>query len=422
MVERDSLSGISYKRNGVVHRGLTFTGSKYLFSGKEVVYMRTGFFYWLLLAAVVVPVWGSEPEVQWSAGFSRYIGSVVWDVAEVLSGGYITVGDVPGGVSGEKALNISRIDSDGIVLWENTALSLGNSSAQSIENFSDGFVACGMCSDSSNNNGLILNFDTEGVIAWHINPGYEGDDALFDLCLTSDGSIIAVGLSYNSETSDNDVFAVCVSDTGLILWQRRFVAPGYQAAYSIIPSINSQEEFVLTGADNGEVFLMKIDSQGNWLWKASHFAEGNQTGRGLTVSSEGGYIVAGTTSGSVGFSDIFLVLFDTEGKVLNDYSWGTDGPDNAYSILDVPPAGFVVLVNSNSGTGEGYRPSLVRFDPWLSVIWSLELTDTDAICYSLKIAENGGFVVAGKSSLPGNGSEYSSFLMKLTAEDLLNWE
>ncbi len=384
--------------------------------------MRTGFFCWLLFATFVAPVWGGEPEVQWSAGFSRHIGSVVWDVAAVLSGGYIAVGDVPGRVAGEKALNISRIDRDGIVLWENIALCLGNSSAKSIENFSDGFVACGMCSDSSTNNGLVLNFDTEGVIAWHIDPGYEGDDALFDLCQTSDGNIIAVGLSYNSETSDNDVFAVCVSDTGSVLWQKRYVAPGYQAAYSIIPAINSQEEFVLTGADNGEVFLMKIDIQGNWLWKASHFADGNQTGRSVTVNSEGGYIVAGTTSGSIGFSDMFLVFFDSDGKVVSDYSWGTDGPDNAYSILEVPPAGFVVLANSNSGTGEGYRPSLVRFDPWLSTIWSLELTDANAICYSLEIAEDGGFVVVGKSSLPGSGSEYSSFLTKLSAEDLLNWE
>jgi len=132
--------------------------------------------------------------------------------------------------------------------------------------------------------------------------------------------------------------------------------------------------------------------------------------------------IEGSTRGSSGYSDVLLVFFDKDGKVISDYIWGTDGPDNAYAIREVPPAGYVVLVNSNSGTGEGYRPFLLRFDLWLSVVWSVEIIDRDALCYSLVQTEDGGFIVAGKISAPEGGTNYSSCVVRLSAEDLLNWD
>ncbi len=384
--------------------------------------MKTGFSCLVLLVAVCVCANGWEPEVLWSAGFSNCGGSVVWDATEVPSGGYVAVGEVSLGTSGEKALNICRVDGDGLVLWENTALSLGDASAYSIEGLSDGFVICGVCSDSSGKQGLILKADSSGNTVWSLNIGYENDDALLDLCLTPDGNILAVGYSVNGETSANNILAVCVSDSGSVLWRKRYIDPDYQTACSVTPSPDTEPGFILTGSDNGDVFLMQIDSRGNWIWKTNHFIEGNQTGRSVTTSSEGGYIVAGSTRGSGGYSDALLVFFDGDGNIVSDYVWGADGPDNAYFIQETPPAGFIVLVNSNSGAGEGYRPHLYRFDPWLSVVWSVKLTERDALCYSLVQTADGGFLVTGKRSTPEGGTDYSSFAVRLSAEDLFNWD
>ncbi|MCK5132505.1 MAG: PQQ-binding-like beta-propeller repeat protein [Candidatus Sabulitectum sp.] len=384
--------------------------------------MRAGFFCFLLLGIAAVSAYGGEPEILWSARFPDCGGSVVWDAAETSLGGYVAVGEICHGTAGKRALNVCRVDSGGLVLWENTALSLGNASAYSIEGLVDGYAICGVCSDSSGKQGLVLKIDANGNTAWSVDIGYENDDALFDLCLTPAGNILAVGYSFNTETSDNDILAVCVSDSGSVLWRKRYVAPEYQSAYSVTPSIGSDREFILTGSDGGNIFLMKINEFGNWQWKTSHLLEGNQTGRSVTTSSEGGYIVAGSTRGSSGFSDILLVFFDEDGKVISEHVWGAGGPDNAYSIQEVSPAGFVVLVNSNSGTGEGYRPYIFRFDPWLSVVWSVKITDRNALCYSLMQTLDGGFIVTGKISAPEGGTDYSSCVIRLSAEDLLNWE
>ena len=263
--------------------------------------MRSGFFCRMLLVSVVLSASGGEPEVLWWAGFPNSGSSVVWDVSEAPSGGYVVVGEIDLGTSGEKALNICGVDRDGFVLWENTALSLGNASAFAIEGLSDGFAVCGVCSDSSGTQGLVLKMDFSGNTVWSLDIGYEEDDALLDFCLTPEGNILAVGYSVNGEEQTNNIFAVCVSDSGSVLWRKRYVDPHYQTACSITPSLGSEPGFILTGSDNGDVFLMQIDSQGNWLWKANHPLEGNQTGRSVKASADEGYIVAGNTRGSSGY-------------------------------------------------------------------------------------------------------------------------
>jgi len=381
--------------------------------------VRFGFICVLLV--VVVSASGWEPEVLWSARFPGCTGSIIWDAAEDSSGGYVAVGEVCSGISEETSLNICRVDSDGLVIWENTALNLGNASAYSVEGTQNGFVLCGVSSDSSGKHALVMKIDSNGNTVWSTSINNGTDDTLFDLCLGTDGSIIAVGYSFNEQTYDNDLLAVCLSDSGSILWKKTYIAPEYQIAQSIVPSSDSSQGFVITGSDNSDVFLMKIDKEGNWLWKSNHFMEGVQSGRSVARQSEGGYVVAGSTRGSSGYSDAFLVFFDQEGRVVNEFVWGTDGPDNASAILEIPPAGFVVIVNSNEGTGEGYRPHIFRFDPWLSIIWSVSVSDRDALCYSLAQTADGGFIITGKKSTE-EGTDYSSCVIRLSAEDLFNWD
>ena len=363
-----------------------------------------------------------EPEFEWRAQLPFSSGSTIWDVIQTSDEGFIGVGEIKIGTEGQSALTITSTDQYGTVLWENTLLSLGNSSAHSIVRWDDGFGICGLAVDSLGKQGLIMKIDAQGNTEWILTVGYENNDALYGLCTTSDRNIIAVGYSINSETLDNDIFVASVSPTGELLWRKRFVLPAYQTAYSIIPSNELEENFVVTGSDDGNLFLMCLNHDGDWIWKTSHVLDGYQVGNEVCLISEGQYIVAGVTRPESGFSDALLVYFDENGKVLRDHIWGTIGPDNAYCIRELDPAGFVVLMNSNAGVGDGYRPMLYRFDPWLSEIWSIEIADLNALCYSFRSIDNCGFVISGQSTCDGHGNEYSSSIFKFSSEDLFNWD
>jgi len=383
---------------------------------------RNIIWYFLLFVLITNSSVAGEPEFEWQAQLSFSSGSTIWDVIQTSEEGFIGVGEIKIGTNGQSALTITSTDQYGTVLWENTLLSLGNSSARSIARWDNGFAICGVAVDSLGEQGLVMKINAQGNTEWILTVGYENNDALYGLCTTSDRNIIAVGYSINDETLDNDVFVASVSPTGELLWRKRFVLPEYQTAYSIIPSGEIQDDFIVTGSDNGNLFLMCLKSNGDWRWKTNHILDGYQVGNEVCLTSEGEYVVAGLTRSQSGFSDALLVFFDKNGAVIRDHIWGTDGPDNAYSIREQDPAGFVVLMNSNSGTGDGYRPILYRFDPWLSEIWSVEIANLNALCYSFRSIENCGYIISGQSTSDGHGNEYSSSIFKFSPEDLFHWD
>lgn len=384
--------------------------------------MRKPFWFFAVLAVFLAPAYGGEPEIIWRSSFPSVEESVVWDAVENPAGIVFSVGETAVGTDGRRALNLCAFKPDGSILWERTALSLGDAAGFSAVTVEDGFIVCGSVKDTSCTEGFLMRLDSEGNTLWTAREGYSGEDSFNDIVQTPEGLLLAAGYSFNCETGDRDILAACFTDSGTVLWKKRFTAPGYQTASSIIADTSPEGGYLITGSDQGDAFLMKIDKDGNWSWKTIHSIDGHQTGTDIAPLADGGYIVTGSTRQGALFSDALMVFFDSGGMVVSDYSWGRDGPDMARAVIEVPPAGFAVLVNSNSGSGEGYRPWLIRFDPWLSRIWQMELTDSDAIFYSVSATHNGGFLVSGKVSLPGTGAEYSSHVVKISPEDLFNWD
>ncbi len=147
-----------------------------------------------------------------------------------------------------------------------------------------------------------------------------------------------------------------------------------------------------------------------------------QSGSHILCVPGGGYLVAGSSRIEQQFSDALMVFFDEQGAVLSDLTWGEPGPDIAYMVIEASPAGFVILTNTNRGDGTGYRPRLLRFDPWFSKLWEIEMADSEALCYSVRSTSDGGFVISGKTASVDSTSTFTSYLVKLSPENLLNWE
>ncbi len=375
-----------------------------------------------VLSALLFQLYGAEPEEMWISCFPSAGESVIWDSAETPGGNVFSVGEAWTGTDCGTALNIAVLKPDGSILVERTSLSMMNSAGFSTVFHDNSFFICGVVCDSSSSDGFIMRTDTLGNRIWLTTEGYDGDDAFTDMCVTPDGKIVAVGYSYNCETRDREVFAACFSDSGSVLWRKRYMETGYQTAAALARENGDGEGFLITGTDGTDVFLMKIADNGDWEWKTKYFQDGMQTAYDILPVSGGGYLVTGSTRSEAQFSDALIVFFDEEGKVSSFVSWGEAGPDIAHSAISMPPAGFVILVNSNKADGNGYRPVLTRFDPWFSKLWQVELVDNDAICYSVTATSDGGFLVSGKQASADSSSMHVSCVIRLSPEDLLNWD
>jgi len=374
-------------------------------------------------AVLAFPIYltAGAPHIMWTSGFPSAGESAAWDCVETPDGGYISVGEAWTG-NGGTSLNIAAFREDGTVLWERTPMFMGVSVGYRILPCAEGYLICGSMCDSVSSDGFLMKIDTQGNTLWTASAGYEGDDCFRDMCIRPDGGTIAVGHSFNDETRDREAFAVCFSDSGAVIWRKRFVEAAYQTVTAIAPDAEGSGDYLLTGTDGSDVFLMKINDEGEWQWKTKYFQEGVQSGSGILCVPGGGYLVTGSSRIEQQFSDALMVFFDQQGVVLSDLTWGEAGPDIAYMVMEASPAGFVILTNTNSGDGRGYRPRLLRFDPWFSKLWDIEIADHEALCYSIRSTTDGGFIISGKKASTDSTATFTSYLVKLSPEDLLNWE
>jgi hypothetical protein len=94
-----------------------------------------------------------------------------------------------------------------------------------------------------------------------------------------------------------------------------------------------------TNAGNADAFVSKLDAAGNVLWTrqlGTAAYEGNTT-FGLSADSLGNVFISGNTGGSLGGpnaggDDAFLAKFDTQGKHLWTYQFGTSSGDGGWRL------------------------------------------------------------------------------------------
>ncbi|MCP4698295.1 MAG: hypothetical protein GY862_15790, partial [Gammaproteobacteria bacterium] len=97
------------------------------------------------------------------------------------------------------------------------------------------------------------------------------------------------------------------------------------------------------GAGNGDVFLLKYDSAGALTWAKTAGGTGVEFARSVNQTSDGGYIVAGETdSYGAGDYDVFLLKYDSAGALTWAKTAGGTASDNAWSVAQTSDGGYIV--------------------------------------------------------------------------------
>ncbi|MGI6395186.1 MAG: SBBP repeat-containing protein [bacterium] len=183
--------------------------------------------------------------------------------------------------------------------------------------------------------------------------GTEKYDSIYSIARDSLGNIYAAGYTAGSigdftNLGKDDLFLTKIGSNGNILWHLQWGTQKNDYARSIV--VDSSDNIYVAGTTEDafpgfgnkgkkDLFLSKIDSDGNRLWTKQWGTDEDDQVRSFQIDGSGDLFIVGSTVGAfdkntnIGEGDIFLTKLNDKGETIWTKQWGTPDYDEGRAIF-----------------------------------------------------------------------------------------
>ncbi|MDP3682575.1 MAG: T9SS type A sorting domain-containing protein, partial [Ignavibacteria bacterium] len=187
------------------------------------------------------------------------------------------------------------------------------------------------------------------------------------------------------------------------------------------------EGYIITGTggnDGSDLFLLKIDSQGDTLWLKSYGNPNQDEGRYVQQTTDGGYIITGFTEfPAPRGSDIWLLKTDYKGDTLWTKTYGGKYFDGAFSVSETKNGGYFITgqYTIDGELGLEIHIWLLKTDSNGDTIWTKKINNGSwgDYAYSCKPTSDSGFIIVGETTSDNFDSDI--YLLKLDRDNNVEW-
>ncbi len=214
--------------------------------------------------------------------------------------------------------------------------------------------------------------------------------------------------------------------TFFLNWERTIGGEGYDEGRKIIPAFDSGYLIVGSTASFGQglfdVFLVKVNEEGETLWTRTYGGEGNDYGYDIIATPDSSYLIVGSTSSfGQGSSDVYLIKIDNNGRIIWQRTYGGVYPDGGFSITFTYDSCYVI-----SGYTKSFSNNLdcdlylLKINQNGELLWEkiygLRGFGLDEFGYCVKESKDSGLVIVGYGRFPfGHGAD-DVWLLKTDSE------
>jgi hypothetical protein len=370
--------------------------------------------------------------------FQRYYPHLAtfYAVQQTSDGGYILAGNYP---SNLYTAFLLKLAANGDVTW-GTSLSGNNSyspALYSVKQTSDGgYIAAGHNHVGTSFFFYLVRTDAYGDTLW--TRCYEGDNSSFNTATsvieTTDGGFIFVGEANNSHLG-LAAHLIKINSDGDVQWSKALQSAVYydvSAFHDIEPT--NDGGYIATGSftsyatDKGS-FVARFNSSGDTIWTRSlvyTYNNYNLTGRSVVQTSDGGFIVLGSTSNtSTASSYAPIIKLNSAGdtvwtKAFVFSIYGSNVSNNLNTIRQTPDGGYIIAGNAKMGTSTNYGnyALLIKTDSLGDTLWTRKYNNSDPdnmtslYIYSMTLSGDAGYLLAGNT----NNYTGGAFIIKTDAD------
>ena len=326
-------------------------------------------------------------------------------VQQLINKDYLVCGTTSSEGNGSTDAFVLKTDSLGVEQWMVTFGGINSDYGhQIIESNSGGYIFVGSTESygSGLSNILVLKMDENGNQDWVQTYGGTASEKGNSICQLSNNDYIIVGFTNSYGAGQKDVWLLKIDNQGNEIWSQTYGTNMNNYAVSIIPSLDSGF-FVLSNDEKIEaeniydISILKFNSNGNIEWEQVLGGQSNDRGYSLIDGGDGLILCGTTTSFGNGLTDGYIVKVDYSGNIIWEQTYGESLNEKAFSIVQAEDGGYVGVGTQESDLGlEGYNVWLFKITNNGVIQWSRTLgTDNTEEGFSIAKSSDGGFVLTG---------------------------
>lgn len=344
------------------------------------------FDFWVLKFSV-------DDSLLWSKTFGGSNDDRGADLIATNDGGFALLGfskSVDGDVTennGDQDFWIVKITANGAISWQKTFGFLGADVGYAITQTNDnGFLLTGVLDVSASGGqgnktaqkhagGDIwaIKLDASGNKQWQNYYGGTFTDTPFGVIKTDDnGFIIAASSDSNDFNISNnkgqyDFWILKIDANGTLIWEKNFggseieeprgICKTIDGNFMIVGDTRSNDKDVSNNNGAADLWVIKITTEGNLLWKKSFGGSSFDAGRAIFPSQNGGFLIAGNSRSensnftNLGQNDTWILKIDDVGNQIWQQFLGGSENDFLNDIIEMPDNYIIAIGESNSDNG-----------------------------------------------------------------------
>jgi len=317
---------------------------------------------------------------------------------------------------------IQRRNSAGGLIWQNRIYYSVNIARSVVECSNGDIAACGQVSGigAGGSDFYLLRTDSSGNTLWNTTYGGSNDDICWSMKECSNGDFILSGSTLSFGASGYDGMLVRTASDGTRLWNYTYGGSANDELLGVVECDDGG--FVATGytrsygGGGSDMWLLKTDSTGNYLWNRTYGLAPDDTGNSLVIAWDGGFTLLGNTkSYGLGATDVWLVHTNstghsewntTYGRSSNgDWVQGSCGltrsrargyaiAASTYDVSDsthdlwilriLDPTEPIVIVGDDDFEAQDWPGSGTDLDPYVIEDWVIDRKESSGHCIEIQ--------------------------------------
>jgi hypothetical protein len=243
---------------------------------------------------------------------------------------------------------------------------------------------------------------------------------------TTDGGFIVAGSTESLSTGDNDVYLIRTDAHGDTLWTRSYGGTHHDFGYSVRQT--SDGGYIVAGSTSSfgtnvyQVYLIKTDAVGDTIWTRAYGGQDDEEGNSVQQTTDGGYIIAGyTNSFGAGYWDVYLIKTNASGDTLWTRTYGRKSSDGGNSVQQTSDGGYIIAGWTYPQYPEDMNVYLIKTNAQGDTLWTRSYGGSNREeGYSVQETNDGGYIIAGLTNSVGAG-DYDLWLIKTDAQGDTVW-